>query len=85
MTNLTSIKLTLSQSLTQAQEKILLISKQLQALQIQTKTKTTATKRKSLDKKPRMINQIATAGLMGEPTDWTIPAQPAIYPRQDTK
>ena len=50
MVNLTSINITLSQSLTQAQEKMLMISKQLQALQVQTKTKTPATKITSLDK-----------------------------------
>ena len=71
--NLTSINLTLSQSLTQAQKKLLVISKQLRALQVYTKAKTSATKRTALDKKTRMINQSATAGLMGEPADWTIP------------
>ena len=53
MVNLTSISLTLSQSLTQEQEKILVLSKQLQALQVQTKAKTPATKRTSLDKKTK--------------------------------
>ena len=81
MDNLTSINLTLSQSLTQAQEKILVLFKQLQALQVHTKTKKPATKRTLLDKKPRMLNKNATAGLMGEPAEWTIPAQPAISPR----
>ena len=32
-----------------------------------------------------MLNRSATAGIMVEPVDWTIPAQPAISPRQDTK
>ena len=41
MANLTSINLTLSQSLTQAQETILVLSKQLQALQVQAKTPST--------------------------------------------
>ena len=81
MTKLTSINLILSQSLTQAQETILVLSKQMQALQVQTKTKTPSTKRTSLDLKPRILNQSATAGLMGEPADWPIPAKPAIYPR----
>ena len=45
MANLTRINLTLSQSLTQAQEKSLVLSKQLQALQVHTKTKKPATKR----------------------------------------
>ena len=85
MSNLASINLKLSQSLTQAQETILVLSKKLQALQVQTKTKTPATERTALDKKPRMLNRSATAGLMVEPTDWTIPSQPAISPRQDTK
>ena len=40
MENLTIIILTLSQSLTQAQETILVLSKQLQALQVHTKVKT---------------------------------------------
>ena len=65
MANLARINFTLSQSLTQAQEKILVLSKQLHALQVQTKTKKPATKRKELDKKPRIINQSATAKLMG--------------------
>ena len=53
MANLTSINLTLSQSLTQEQETILVNSKQLQELQVQTKAKTPATKRTSLDKKKK--------------------------------
>ena len=40
MENLTSINLTMSQSLTQAQETIMVLSKQLQALQTQEKAKT---------------------------------------------
>ena len=74
MVNLTSIKLTLSQSLTQAKEKLLVLSKQLQALQVHTKAKTPYTQRTALDKKPRMLSRSATAGIMGEPADWTIPA-----------
>ena len=85
MANLISINLTLSKSLTQAQETILVISKQLPALKFQTKTKKPATNKTVLDKKPIMINQSATAGIMGEPADWTIPSQPAISPIQDTK
>ena len=85
MVNLTSINLRLSQSLTQAQETNLVLSKQLQALQFHTKTKTLATNRTALDKKTRMLNRSATAGLTGEPTYWTIPPQPETYPRQDTK
>ena len=45
MANLASINLTLSQSLTQAQETILVISKQLQALHAQSKAKKTSTKK----------------------------------------
>ena len=41
MENLTSINLTLSQSLTQSQENFLVLSKQLWALQVQTKNKDT--------------------------------------------
>ena len=84
MANLTSINLTLSQIPTQAQKKMLVLSEQLQALQVHTKENTLSTKRTAPDQKPRMLNRIATAGLMGEPADWTIPAQPAISPRQDT-
>ena len=53
MPNLTSINLTLSQSLTQAQETILVISKQLQALQFHTKAKILSTKRTALDQKTK--------------------------------
>ena len=53
MANLTSIKLTLSQSLTQSQEKILVIFKQLKALQVHTKAKIPSTKRTALDKKTK--------------------------------
>ena len=53
MANLTSISLTLSQSLTQAQEKILVLSKKMQALQVQTQKKTPATNRTALDKKTK--------------------------------
>ena len=53
MANLTSINLTLSQSLTQAQEKFLVLSKQLQALQVHTKARTLSTNRTALDKKTK--------------------------------
>ena len=53
MANLIIINLTLSQILTQAQEIILVLSKQMQALQVHTKPKTPATKRTSLDKKTK--------------------------------
>ena len=50
MANLISINLTLSHSLTQAQEKILVLSKKVQALQVQKKTKTPSTKITAIDK-----------------------------------
>ena len=53
MVKLTSINLTLYQSLTQAQEKTLVLSKQLQALQVHTKTKKPATKRTALDQRTK--------------------------------
>ena len=53
MVNLSSIKLTLSQSLTQAQEIIFVLSKKLQALQVQNKAKKSPTKRTSLHKKTK--------------------------------
>ena len=53
MANLTSINLTLSQSLTQAQETVLVLSKQLQALQVHTKAKTPSKKRTTLDQKTK--------------------------------
>ena len=53
MDNLTSINLTLSKILTQAQKKILVLSKQLQALQDQAKANTSTTERPVLDKKTR--------------------------------
>ena len=53
MVNLTSINLTLSQSLNQAQETILMLSKQLQALQLHTKAKIPPTKRTTVDKKTK--------------------------------
>ena len=56
ISNLTSINLTLYQSLTQAQETIFVLSKQLKALQVQTKTKTPATNRTALDKKTKDDN-----------------------------
>ena len=51
--NLNSVNLTLSQNLTQSQETILVLSKQLPALQVQTKTKKPATKRTALDQKTK--------------------------------
>ena len=53
MVNLNSINLTLLQSLNQAQEEILVLSKQLQALQVHTKAKTPSTKRTALDQKTK--------------------------------
>ena len=53
MANLTSINLTLLQSLSQAQETMLVLSKQLQALQVHTKAKTPSTKRTALDQKAK--------------------------------
>ena len=53
MATLTSINLILSQSLTQAQETMLVLSKQLQALQVHTKTKKPATKRTALDQRTK--------------------------------
>ena len=52
---LTSIILTLSQSLTQAQETILVLSKQLQSLQVHTNRKTPSTKRTALDQKSKDV------------------------------
>ena len=53
MTKITSINLTLSKRLNQAYETILVLSTQLQALQVQTKTKTPATKKTALDNKTK--------------------------------
>ena len=53
MANLASINLILSHSLTQAQETILALSKQLQAIQVHTKAKTPSTKRTALDQKTK--------------------------------
>ena len=75
MANLASINITLYQSLTKAQETMLVLSKQLKVLQVQTKTKTPDTKITALDKSPRILNWSDTAGLMGEPANLTIPAQ----------
>ena len=50
MVNLTSINLTLSQSLTQAQDTILVLSKQLQALQVHTNAKIPETEKPATDK-----------------------------------
>ena len=51
--NLTIINLALSQSLTKSQETILVIPKQLQALQVQTKAKKPNTNKIALDKKTK--------------------------------
>ena len=53
MANLTSINLTLSQSLTQAQEKMLVLSKQLQALQAQANSKTPTTDKQLVENNTR--------------------------------
>ena len=53
MTNLTSINITLLQIPTQAQDTILMLSKQLQALQVHTKAKTPSTKITTLDQKTK--------------------------------
>ena len=53
MANLTSINLTLSQRLNQAQENNLVLSNQLQALQVHTKSKTPSTKKTALDQKTK--------------------------------
>ena len=53
MANLSSINLTLSHSLTQAQETMLVISKQLQELQVQAKANTPTTEKRVLDKNTR--------------------------------
>ena len=53
MANLTSINLTLSHSLTQSQDTILVIYKQLQAIQVHTKAKTPSTKRTTLYQKTK--------------------------------
>ena len=53
MENLTIINLTLSQIPTQAQETILVLSKQLQALQVHTKANTPSTKITTLDQKTK--------------------------------
>ena len=85
MENLTSINLTLSQSLTQSQETMLVLSKQLQALQAQTNSKNLATEKPATDKKNISANQIATARLMEGPTVLTIPDQHADTPWNNTK
>ena len=53
MENLTSINLTLSQIITQVQETIFVLSKQLQAIQLHTKAKTQAKNRKEPHKKAK--------------------------------
>ena len=51
MSNLTSINLKLSQSITQAQETILVLSKHIQALQAHTNSKKPATEKPATDNK----------------------------------
>ena len=85
MANLTSINLTLYQILTKSQETVLVISKQLQALQSQSKENKPTTNKHSMDKKTRDKNQRVTAGLMVGPAFLTILAQPADTQIQDTK
>ena len=80
MENLTSINLTLSQSINQAQETILVLSKQLQELQAQTNSKKLATEKPATDKKKFSTIQIANARLMEGPTVLTIPDQHADTP-----
>ena len=53
MAHLNIINLTLSQSLTQAKETVLVLSKQLQTLQVHTKANTPSTKRTALDPKTK--------------------------------
>ena len=53
MANLNSVNLTLSQSLTQAQETVLVLSKQLQALQDQSNSKKPTTDQPVMYKKTR--------------------------------
>ena len=55
MANLTNINLPLSQILTQAQEKMLVLSKQLQALQVHTKAKTPSTNRTAQERRDSML------------------------------
>ena len=54
MTNLTIINLILSQSLTQAQETIMVLSNQLHSLQTQANAKTPTIKRPVLDKNTKV-------------------------------
>ena len=54
MSNLTSINLTLSWSLTEAQETMLVLSKQLQVLQSQSKAKKPTTNKLAMEKKTRV-------------------------------
>ena len=51
--NLTSINLTLYQSLNQSHEKVLVLTKQLQALQVQKKDKKPATEKPETDNKTK--------------------------------
>ena len=55
MANLNITSLPLSQSLTQAQETLFVLSKQLQALQVYTRSKTPATKIIELDNKTKDV------------------------------
>ena len=83
--NLTSINQTLSHSLNQAQETILVLFKKLQALKTQAKAKTQPLREQYWTRIQGKLNRSATAGIMGGPADLTILEQPANYPKQDTK
>ena len=87
MANLTSINLTLSQSLTQAQKTILVISNQLQELQAQLKAKKSTTEKLVLYKNKRENKSKMYSWTHGSTRslDHTIPAQTADTQRQDTK
>ena len=85
MTNLTRINLTLSQSLTQSLEKILVLFNQLQALQSQTNANKPATENRKPTRRIGTAIQISTAGLMEGPTVFTILYQHASNPRKETR
>ena len=77
MSNLTRINLIISQSLTQTQEAILVLSGQLQTLQAQINSKKPATEKPETEKKNVSTIQIAASGLVQIPAVLTIPAQHA--------
>ena len=83
--NLKNINLTLYHSLTQAQEIVLVLSKQLQALQTKTNYKKPETEKPATDKKNISTSQRDTSGIMEGPAVLTIPAQHSSTPRKDTK